>query len=269
MSGQRRKTNFRSHFAGAAASLCLLSGAITAQTAPTPSTTAQPAINTPDRYSNAEAADNYGEPSLQVGLSATQIISILQSRPEVMVEIKDLLAQTQHGENVGLADFMTDEMVYSQIVSDKDLRQNITMFLRARGYVNDEDLQRGMGRSQSVIDREAFGGPGRPAGESSRVASPASAQVGEAQLANPLAETYSVPRPQSGLRESENENAQLDREGNDSTSEPQVLRRPTPYNLASLRDLYTQIPESSGRLRRFGSDVDQYFATTGPPQLKR
>ena len=31
--------------------------------------------------------------------------------------------------------------------------------------------------------------------------------------------------------------------------------KPTPYNLQSLRDLYTQVPEQTERLKRFGSDV--------------
>jgi protein involved in polysaccharide export with SLBB domain len=39
------------------------------------------------------------------------------------------------------------------------------------------------------------------------------------------------------------------------TDPPEVLREPTPYNLPSLRDLYTQIPNTSQPLRRFGSDV--------------
>jgi protein involved in polysaccharide export with SLBB domain len=40
-----------------------------------------------------------------------------------------------------------------------------------------------------------------------------------------------------------------------TTSEPQVLHQPAPYNLLSLRDLYTQLPEQGGQLKRFGSDV--------------
>ena len=37
---------------------------------------------------------------------------------------------------------------------------------------------------------------------------------------------------------------------------PQEIQRPSPYgDLPSLRDLYTQIPSSGGKLRRFGSDA--------------
>ena len=41
-------------------------------------------------------------------------------------------------------DDITDEMLYSQINSSKELRENITVFLRARGYISDADLQREM-----------------------------------------------------------------------------------------------------------------------------
>ena len=34
-----------------------------------------------------------------------------------------------------------------------------------------------------------------------------------------------------------------------------MLRLPAPYNLRSLRDLYTQIPDQTANLKRFGSEV--------------
>ena len=42
---------------------------------------------------------------------------------------------------------------------------------------------------------------------------------------------------------------------NASTDAPRVLRQPAPYNLQSMRDLYTQIPEQTTPLKRFGSEV--------------
>ncbi len=44
-------------------------------------------------------------------------------------------------------------------------------------------------------------------------------------------------------------------EVNSSTDLPKVLRLPSPYNLRSMRDLYTQIPDQTARLKRFGSEV--------------
>ena len=40
-----------------------------------------------------------------------------------------------------------------------------------------------------------------------------------------------------------------------TTDEPETLHLPAPYNLRSLRDLYTQIPPDSAKLKRFGSEV--------------
>ena len=34
-----------------------------------------------------------------------------------------------------------------------------------------------------------------------------------------------------------------------------LLHQPTPLNLLALRDLYTQVPEQTSSLRRFGSDA--------------
>ena len=44
-------------------------------------------------------------------------------------------------------------------------------------------------------------------------------------------------------------------EVNSSTDLPKVLRQPAPYNLQSMRDLYTQIPNGNATLKRFGSEV--------------
>ena len=40
-----------------------------------------------------------------------------------------------------------------------------------------------------------------------------------------------------------------------TTDEPETLHLPAPYNLRSLRDLYTQVPPDSTKLKRFGSEV--------------
>ena len=39
------------------------------------------------------------------------------------------------------------------------------------------------------------------------------------------------------------------------TDPPDVLRLPAPYNLLSLRDLYTQVPQDDTKLKRFGSEM--------------
>jgi protein involved in polysaccharide export with SLBB domain len=232
----------------------LFSNASVAQTLPNTSMTSASDTNTVDRGVNTEISDSGDIPS-QVSLSASQIISILQNRPELMVEIKDLLAQMQHGDTVAQADSITDQMAYTQIISDKDLRQNITIFLRARGYVNDDDLQRGMTRNPSLIDRQVPGGQGGLTSERIETGQVANAQVGGSLLTDLPADKYSAPQNRSIPSRIDDSPSPPDREANTITSEPPVLRRAAPYNLASLRDLYTQIPDSSDKLKRFGSEA--------------
>jgi protein involved in polysaccharide export with SLBB domain len=252
MTGQWRKAHLRALVSSAAAGLCLFSGAVIAQTVPRPSTAISPESDTSDRSASRQNADDSAYPP-QVALSASQIISILQNRPEVMIEMKDLLAQTQHGNNAVDADSITDEMVYRQIVSDKDLRQNITIFLRARGYVNDDDLQRALAGNGDSAERPEFGGLGGSNAEALQMAQ--TAQGFASQPGDSPTNGNANLRPPAGSQSREEASNQPDLDANDSTREPQVLRRPAPYNLASLRDLYTQIPDSPGALKRFGSEA--------------
>jgi protein involved in polysaccharide export with SLBB domain len=77
-------------------------------------------------------------------------------------------------------------------------------------------------------------------------------------LANPAARRESQPE-----RRPHTVTAPKDEAG----SESQVLHRPTPANLLSLRDLYTQVPEPDGHLKRFGSDVFLERASSGGGQF--
>jgi protein involved in polysaccharide export with SLBB domain len=255
MSEGRNNVYLRALLCATAVGVCLLSSSSASQTFPGASTAA-PDANTVNRMVNSEGSDSGDIPS-QASLSASQIISILQSRPELMVEMKDLLARTQHEDTAVQADSITDEMVYTQIISDKDLCQSITIFLRTRGYVNDDDLQRGMTRGHSLIDRQSLSSQVEPLSERAETGQVANAQSGGEQLGDLQSNKYpyTVPQSRSASSRIENVPGQPDREPSNITNEPSVLRRPAPYNLTSLRDLYTQIPDSSDKLKRFGSEA--------------
>jgi protein involved in polysaccharide export with SLBB domain len=60
---------------------------------------------------------------------------------------------------------------------------------------------------------------------------------------------------QTGRGNSQTQRNTSPRQPETTPTEPQILRSPAPYNLQSLRDLYTQLPQPSMKLRRFGSDV--------------
>ncbi len=191
----------------------------------------------------------------QLSLSASQIISILQSRPEVAVEIKTMVAQSQPGTIAAQPDAITDETLYSQIGSDRNLRQQITMFLRARGYVEAGDL-----RLKTPAPRVAdplsplSGGRQINNREPARGLEPPAEEAGQQPAAHRSVELEGKGSS-GGAMQAEPKSAEQERDTDNITSEPPVLHRPAPYNLRSLRDLYSQIPDTSDQLKRFGSDV--------------
>ena len=190
-------------------------------------------------------------------LSATQILTILQERPEVVVELKSYLADMLQQQGTPTQpDSITDEMLYNQISSNPQVRAGITVFLRSRGFVSDEDLQRAALESGQESLQS-----GTNAIQPPMTGSPFGSQIQSTEAGSPLSTSNlsgtntTVPmRPptSTGLPSPQNRNVNGT---HTTTDEPQVLRQPAPYNLMSMRDLYTQIPSSPERLRRFGSEV--------------
>ena len=190
--------------------------------------------------------------SSQNSLTAAQIISILQDKPEVVVELKSYAADQLQQQGIDAnADSITDEMLYSQINSNADLRKNITLWLRGRGYVSDANS----GRSISGGDDD-----------SSLLALQSSNLLVQPPVSGSMAGGSSMGLGSQGMKPANSQlagtagfdgrsrNVTQKREPN-ITDDPEVLRLPTPYNLSSLRDLYTQVPEDDAKLKRFGSDV--------------
>ncbi len=199
-----------------------------------------------------------------VVLSAAQIETILQERPEVVVELKSYLADSlsQQGTPVQ-PDSITDEALYSQIATSREVRAGVTAFLRARGFVSDEELQRAAltGGDSSTAGAGLMQTPvlgGSPFGsqiQSTQQGLP----TGLSTTATEAGNTGRVPAQTAA----ETQRNRAGGETHMSTDEPQVLRRPAPYNLTALRDLYTQIPSSPEKLRRFGSEVFVNRSTLG------
>jgi protein involved in polysaccharide export with SLBB domain len=156
---------------------------------------------------------------------------------------------------------ISDEMLYSQISTNANLRASITSVMRARGYVSDNDLQ-SMGSSVPQEDApNSLSSTGSSVLRSDDAAETALApSVGMSGGSTPSGEndeaTSAAPftRPGHSGQNAE-ENRRRQEKVNASTDLPKVLRRPAPYDLQSMRDLYTQIPTETTRLSRFGSDV--------------
>ena len=259
--------------------LILLGSHARAQTAVTPGSPSQqdtPSFPSSDgnrgsgATSSTQSAGSTGT-SFDLGsttttLPASQIIAILQERPEVVVELKSLVADQMQQQGVQIQpDSITDEMLYNQIVTNPDVRARVTTFLRARGYISDDTLQ---GQASSIEDVETAGGlssmqsTGTLSGSqppNSDLQGRIAAGTGAPSLDGANTSLLTGTPPPSSSKPTLKRRDQV---SNASTDVPKVLRSPAPYNLQSMRDLYTQIPEPSAPLKRFGSEVFVNAATT-------
>ena len=218
-------------------------------------------------------------------LSASQIIELVNAMPELAIELKKVVAdQLQAAGEQIQEDSITDEMLFSRIASDANLRSVITNWLRARGYISGVDLRRADGSSNEQEDNsfsglsadQAYSGVGRAAMASDPLGRRITSEDQDAfndRLAldsNGRTALDANERLLAGSRTSQTPMSAPTRRGGVVSTKPEpspsgeteVLHQSTPYNLLSLRDLYTQVPEQSVRLKRFGSDV---FLNRGTP----
>lgn len=205
-------------------------------------------------YAEGDDTDDGGRPTSsanvtpQTGLSAEQIINILQESPDLVVELKSELADRMEQQGIQIdPNQISDQELYDQISSNASLRASITSVLRARGYISDSDLQSvASGTSVDQSDRSLEAGLTVGAGLSE-----ISPLVGEDSDAGSATQTARLHRRQQSTFQS----SRREQEANSSTDLPKVYRSPTPYDLQSMRDLYAQIPAEAGGLKRFGLDV--------------
>jgi protein involved in polysaccharide export with SLBB domain len=225
------------------------------------------------------------DPGSSTVLTTNQIITILHQKPEVVVDLKQVMADyfLKHGIAVQ-EDSITDEMLFSNIATNADLRRTVSVWLRARGYATDADFQES---TEPIQDSEPIQ---MPSTEQNRSLED-SIVDGGSQLALSLrdlpADSEVLPQDSTKLamnNKSEKSVSSLNESDRAKTitkptkpqatsllakkSEParndmiEVLHQNAPYNLQSLRDLYTQVPEQSSNGKRFGADV---FLTRGMP----
>lgn len=212
-----------------------------------------------DSHDNRDAFTSSNSSTVPLALSSNQIIHVLQQNPDLVVELKSQVANRlqEQGTQIDPND-ISDQMLYTQIATNADLRANITTFLRARGYISQDDL-RTMG--SSVTDRSpdssllagqhSLSTPGDL--NSAKLASAAGMDAGSLDQSG-FPETSIQSMSSAGNRLGGGQPRRHE-EVNASTDLPKVLRQPAPYNLQSMRDLYTQIPEQAAPLKRFGSEV--------------
>src|SRR5271168_4063073 len=125
---------------------------------PSTSTTTMPlSANTSDNSgTDRTKADTSGINTNQSAdgvLTASQILTLLQARPELIVDLKQVMADyLQQGGTSDQADSITDDMLYQGITSNAGLRGAISIWLRARGYLDDIDLDGQTSGAQGTDD---------------------------------------------------------------------------------------------------------------------
>jgi protein involved in polysaccharide export with SLBB domain len=217
---------------------------------------------------SVDEADGTDEPAM----TAEQIISILARHEPLMTTIKAALERMQ-GVDPGS---VTDEEVYSHIRQDDSFREQVSEQLRSRGYrakaeSEDPDNQNSPYANPSAATHDSIAGEaGRgetsrgdtSRGETSRgdtdmdnTAWMGADRSGDRENMPDRGGTASLPYPDR--QAARNQPRPAGEHGvEEEKSEPQLRHRRNPYgNLPSLRDLYSQIPPQTGKLRRFGSDT--------------
>lgn len=247
----------------AALAICLHGRTLSAQTTTPPLPSGSPDASASESATSLADGVESDSPTA-ISLTASQIISIIQSHPEILIELKDLMAATPNNGTPTQPDSISDEMLYSQITTSRDFRQNITIFLRSRGYIDDRDLRSVEPARDSRDSNESRGsdlmqrGSFPPTSADSDAGQPYNLARNSRQIPTSLEESSTVMRKGAG---SEPEDYGTPRERADRqdsknvTDQPKGLHLPTPYNLMSLRDLYTQLPDLAEPLKRFGSEV--------------
>jgi protein involved in polysaccharide export with SLBB domain len=221
------------------------------------------AQNQPDVTSLSGSGESESVPSVGPGvaLPADQIIQLLHEKPELVVELKRVAVERLNAQGMSVQeDSITDEMLFSRISTDPQFRASITVWLRARGYLSDSDLQAARSRaadpeeettSEYTLSKQALSS--LPPDAYDRVDPSLSAAR---ELPMPVADVqrdYPASKhrpPNQGTRPS----APDQPDANDARAS-EVLHRPAPYNLMAMRDLYSQVPAPASSLRRFGSEV--------------
>ena len=207
-----------------------------------------------DSRSSVTTSSNLDAPV--ASLPADQIIQILQQNPDLLMEVKSQVADRmqQQGMQIEVSD-ISDEMLYNQISTNASVRANVTSFLRAGGFVPQGGLQAGsVGGAQDDMSSMQSALSSSDNMSTARLGASPGSDAGLSNLddsggAQPTRMMNSAGDRQGNAAKRGRE------ETNASTDAPKVLRQPTPYNLRSMRDLYTQIPEQSAPLKRFGSEV--------------
>jgi protein involved in polysaccharide export with SLBB domain len=211
-----------------------------------------------DRAKSSGSESNPSQDPTAV-LTAAQITTIIQTRPELIVDLKQVMSDYLQQQGTAIqADSISDDMLYKGISTDPGLRAAISVWLRARGYVSDSDFDRSDAESKGADGTTSSAGtPITGLATSSTRGDTADATLIDPNRAPASSTPYSDDVQSRGTTR-QNDNRELQptkKPDRNNASATEVVHQTAPYNLQSLRDLYSQVPEQVSKVRRFGSDM--------------
>lgn len=226
-----------------------------------PSATSAPVTrSSEDEETSAKASNGLGSSQNANGtLTASQIIAIVQARPELVVDLKQVMADylEQQGNPVQV-DSITDDMLYRGIASDAGLRGAISIWLQARGYVPESSLDRSDLDPRSSDDITGNLNATTPglAGSLTSGASADRSIIDSTRTQNISTSPNGNQGRSAGSGPPEGRDvSSATKPDRNNPNAVEVVHQTAPYNLQALRDLYTQVPEQTSKLKRFGSDM--------------
>ena len=199
----------------------------------------------------------------EIGLPADRIIELLREKPELLIELKKVASDRLRANGVDVQeDSISDEMLFQRIASDSGLRANLTLWLSARGYVSDADIQQSKAASVELDDESMLQDRlRRPLPTSTSVLATGDEALGGAttdqeQLADPrMSRITATSASRTAPKHVPNSRTSSSERDPNADSSQQILHKTAPYNLLSMHDLYSQVPDRNSSLRRFGSDA--------------
>lgn len=206
-----------------------------------------------------DPAASSADKSTDLTLPASAIIGILKSRPELIIDVKRVAAESMQAQGVDIRDdAITDEMLFLRISTDANLRKELTSWLWTRGYISQTDLERTTSapneNQQSLASRPSYVGL-QPLAAQTQVGNARESTTDTLTSGAPLTGKKSVEQMPITKEEQAQATTQAQQTDPNEPTHDGLLHQPTPLNLLALRDLYTQVPEQTSSLRRFGSDA--------------
>ncbi len=201
----------------------------------------------------------------------SQIQMLLEAHPEVVDQLKALLAQQlqQQGSAID-QQAITNDMLAARLASDPRFRTAAVKFLVAQGTITDEEGQTllvSVGQAGQPSSGEDMGASSEispsETGEANATTPFENEPTGVGQRTTTVAGQTKLPGTKMGTTtttgdEKGEQPGEQKRQQNfdDSVLNPRTVPKKNPYpNLPSTRALYAQFPDEAKGLPRFGSDI--------------